>query len=119
AVIGRDPDFALAQAVRGLSCLLLGRREMIAAAQEAYQAALAAARRRPPTAREAGFLQALALWLRGSPVAAAECLQQVLDDNPRDALAMKMVQAIQFVMGRPDLMRSSVETILPHYEDHS
>ncbi|RJE81935.1 tetratricopeptide repeat protein [Paracoccus onubensis] len=119
AVIAKDPDFALAQAVRGLSCLLLGRREMAAVAQEAYQAALAAARRRPPTPREAGFMQALALWLRGYPAAAAECLQQVLDDNPRDALAMKMVQAIQFVMGRPDLMRRSVETILPHWEDHS
>ena len=118
-VIGKDPDFALAQAIRGLSCLLLGRREMIAVAQEAYQAALTAARRRPPTQRENGFLNALSLWLQGRPAAAGECLQQVLDENPRDALAMKMVQAIQFVMGRPDLMRSSVESVLPHWDDHA
>ena len=119
AVTGKDPDFALAHAIRGLSCLLLGRREMVAVAQEAYQAALAAARRRPPTERETAFLHALGLWLQGRPGAAAEGLQQVLDENPRDALAMKMVQAIQFVMGRPDLMRRSVESISPHWEDHA
>ena len=41
AVIEGDPDFALAQAIRGVSCLLLGRREMVSVAQEAHAAAVA------------------------------------------------------------------------------
>lgn len=117
-VIGKAPDFALAQAVRGLSCLLLSRRELVGVAQEAYEAALAAAQRRQPTARECSFILALALWLQGRPTLAVEGLQQVLDDNPRDALAMKMVQAIRFIMGRPDEMRRSIEAVLPDWDDH-
>ncbi|RMC35440.1 tetratricopeptide repeat protein [Paracoccus alkanivorans] len=118
-VIAKAPDFALAQAVRGLACLLLGRPEMFAVAQEAYREALAAAKRLPPTAAETGFIDALGLWLQGCPSAAADRLQRVLDDDPRDALAMKMVQAIQFVMGRPDVMRRSAEALLPHWEGHA
>ncbi|SIS56922.1 tetratricopeptide repeat protein [Paracoccus saliphilus] len=118
-VIVKAPDFALAQAVRGLACLLLGRTEMVAVAQEAYREALAAAKRLPPNPAETGFIDALGFWLQGRPSAAADRLQQVLDQNPRDALAMKMVQAIQFVMGRPDVMRRSAEGVLPHWEGHA
>lgn len=118
-VIAKAPDFALAQAVRGLACLLLGRPEMFAVAQEAYREALAAAKRLPPAAAETGFIDALGLWLQGRPSAAADRLQRVLDGDPRDALAMKMVQAIQFVMGRPDVMRRSAEALLPHWEGHA
>lgn len=119
AVISKSPDFALAQAVRGLSCLLLARRELVSVAQEAYEAALAAAQRRQPTARECSFILALALWLQGRPNHAVDGLQQVLNENPRDALAMKMVQAIRFIMGQPDEMRRSVEAVLPHWDDHA
>lgn len=118
AVIERDPDFALAQAIRGVSCLLLARTEMVATAREALAEAEAAARRRPPTEREAGFIAALGLWLDGSPTAAAARIQQIMDQHPRDALAMKMVHAIHFVMGRPAAMRRSIEGVLPDWDDH-
>ena len=64
---------------------------------------------RPPTPREAGYVAALELWLSGRPSAAAARVQQILDDHPRDALAMKLVHAIHFIMGRPQAMRRSVE----------
>ncbi len=50
------PDFALGQAIRGLSCLLLGRAEMVSVARQAHLAALAGA---PATPREAAFVEAL------------------------------------------------------------
>jgi tetratricopeptide (TPR) repeat protein len=108
---------ALLQAapVRGLSCLLLGRAEMVAVAREAQAAARAG---EAATARERAFVDALGDWLGGRPSAAAARLQAVLADHPRDALAMKMVQAIQFVMGRPAAMRASVEAVLPAWDDH-
>ncbi len=118
AVIAADGDFALAQAIRGLSCLMLGRAEMTQTAHEAMARARTAARRRPPTPREAGYVAALELWLSGRPSAAAARVQQILDDHPRDALAMKLVHAIHFIMGRPQAMRRSVEAVLPHWEDH-
>ena len=114
-VLTAAPDFALGQAVRGLSCLLMGRAEMVAVAHEAYATALTAA---PATMREIAFVHALGDWLAGRPSHAAARLQAVLDLAPRDALAMKMVQAIHFVMGRPQAMRASVEGVLDAWGDH-
>jgi tetratricopeptide (TPR) repeat protein len=118
AVIAAAPDFALAQAIRGISCLLLGRAEMVAVAQDALKQAQTAALRCPPTEREMAFVYALQDWLQGRPSAAARRMQAVLTAHPRDALAMKMVQAIHFVMGRPQEMRASVEAIMPAWDDH-
>lgn len=114
-VLAAAPDFALGQAIRGLSCLLLGRSEMVTIAKEAYAAALAAA---PGTMREIAFVRALGDWLDGYPSRAAARMQVILSLEPRDALAMKLVQAIHFVMGRPNAMRASVEGVIGAYDDH-
>jgi tetratricopeptide (TPR) repeat protein len=118
AVIAAAPDFALGQAIRGISCMLLGRSEMVVVAREALVAARAAATRQAPTAREMAFVDALDDWLAGRPSFAARRMQAVLDEHPRDALAMKLIQAIHFLMGRPKEMRASVEGVLPMWEDH-
>jgi tetratricopeptide (TPR) repeat protein len=114
-VLAAAPDFALGQAIRGVSCLLLGRAEMVAIAREAYAAALAGA---PATMREIAFVHALGDWLGGRPTRAAARMQVILNLNPRDALAMKMIQAIHFVMGRPDAMRASIERVIEAWDDH-
>jgi len=115
ALLTLAPDFALGQAIRGLSCLLLGRAEMVPVARQAYGAALQGA---PATMREIAFVHGLGDWLDGRPSRAAARLQVMLNLHPRDALAMKMIQAIHFVMGRPDAMRASVEGVLPVWDDH-
>jgi len=114
-VLAAAPDFALGQAIRGVSCLLLGRAEMVEIARQAYAAALAGA---PATMREIAFVHALGDWLSGSPTSAAARIEVVLALNPRDALAMKMIQAIHFMMGRPQAMRASVEGVLDAWGDH-
>ncbi len=115
SVLQVAPDFALGQAVRGLSCLMLGRAEMVVVAHEALAAARAA---QPGTRREAEYVEALSDWLSGSPTRAAARIEAVLAQHPRDALAMKLVQGIHFIMGRPIEMRRSVEAILPVWDDH-
>ncbi len=114
-VLASAPDFALGQAIRGVSCLLLGRAEMVDIARQAYAAALNGA---PATMREIAFVHALGDWLSGRPTRAAARIEVVLTLNPRDALAMKMIQAIHFVMGRPQAMRASVEGVLDAWRDH-
>jgi hypothetical protein len=114
-VLAAAPDFALGQAIRGVSCLLLGRSEMVEIARQAHAAALVAA---PATMREIAFVHALGDWLSGRPTRAAARMQVILTLNPRDALAMKMIQAIHFVLGRPDAMRASVEGVLDAWHDH-
>jgi tetratricopeptide (TPR) repeat protein len=118
ALLDTVPGFALGHAVRGLSCLLLARAEMVSAARSAHAAALVALQDHGATPREAVFVHALGDWLDGRPTRAAARLQIVLDHFPSDALAMKMLQAIHFVLGRPQAMRASVEGVLAAWTDH-
>jgi tetratricopeptide (TPR) repeat protein len=115
AVLAATPSFALGHAVRGFSCMLLGRAEMTSYARQAYADAMASD---GGTAREAAFVAALGEWLAGRPSAAAARLENVLADNPRDALAMKLAHAIYFMTGRLTDMRNSVERVLPAWGDH-
>jgi tetratricopeptide (TPR) repeat protein len=117
-VLAADPGFALGHAIKGVSCLLLGRSEMVAVAQDAYATARGAADRARPSGREMVFVDALGDWLEGNPSHAAARMQQHLDAAPRDALAMKLIHAIHFIMGRPGAMRASVEGVLGAWDDH-
>lgn len=117
-VLAAAPDFALGYAIKGVSCLLLSRAEMTVVATDAYAAARAAADRVHPSAREMVFVDALGDWVAGNPSAAAARMQAHLDAAPRDALAMKLIQAIHFVMGRPTAMRASVEGVMRAWDDH-
>jgi len=118
-VLANAPDFALGQAVKGLFCLLLGRREMFHAAQDALVAAQKAARETPPSIRETTFVSALETWVAGRPVEAVQVLETGLRTNPDDVLAMKLSHAIRFVLGDSAGMRRSIERVLPAYgSDH-
>lgn len=112
------PDFAQGFACKGLFCLLLGRAEMEETARAAAGEARAAAHRVAPLPREAVYLDALDDFLAGRPGAAADRLDALLVRAPRDALAMKLVQAIRFVLGQSVAMRRSVEALAPAYADH-
>ena len=113
AAIESDPHFALAHACRGLFGALLGRRETLAMAREAEADMRFAIAQRPVTAREQAFADALSLWNAGSPARAAARLDEALRAMPHDAMAMKLVQAIRFVVGDARGMRASIEGALP------
>jgi tetratricopeptide (TPR) repeat protein len=114
-LLSEQPDFALGHAIRGFACKLLARSEMDAMAA----ASLASAKACPHgTTRESNFVLALEDWIRGAPTRATARLQSMLDEAPRDALAMKLVQGIHFMMGRPHEMRSSVEAVIGKWDDH-
>ena len=116
AVLAANPDFGMAQALRGLFCMLLGRREMIITAADALTLAKAGRADHP---RETAMITALQSWLDGRPTHAIAALESILLANPADTLAMKLSQAIRFVMGDAKGMRRSVERILPaHGPDH-
>jgi len=117
AVLQRDPGFALAYAVKGLFCLMLGRREMVTVASDALASAQKAALVRPVSRREAAFVAALAEWLGGSPRGAVMQMEYVLASHPQDALAMKVGHGIRFMLGDAAGMRLSLERVLPAYAD--
>lgn len=116
AVLAANPDFAMAQALRGLFCMLLGRREMVATATEALALAKKGNAAHP---REQAMIAALQCWLNGHPSQAIALLEGILLANPADTMAMKLSQAIRFVLGDAKGMRRSVERVLrAHGTDH-
>lgn len=114
------PDFALGHAVKGLFCLLLGRRELVAEAENCLKRARDAAGQGGGSDREAQYIAALADCLGGAYAAAAQRMESILDRAPGDALAVKLGHAIRFVLGDAQGMRASVERVLPAYgPDHA
>lgn len=114
-VIEADPSFAQAHAARGLFSLSLARSEMVPVAREA----LKLARQGRSNEREAAYVDALALWLEGNPAGAANRLDLLLRAFPGDAFAMKLVQAIRFMLGDAKGMLRSLQQIAPAYAgDH-
>ncbi|EFL87890.1 tetratricopeptide repeat protein [Ahrensia sp. R2A130] len=115
-VIESDADFAMPLICKGLFTLLLGRRELYETAAACEREARAAIARRPVTAREMVFLTALSDYSSGNPRRAADALDQSLMHHRNDMLAMKLVQAIRFMLGDATGMRASIELCLPHFD---
>ncbi len=118
-VLEREPDAALPHAARGLFCLMLGRREMVTAAQAAADAARRALDAGGAPLRARAYVAALQDWLAGSPGCAIFHLEGVLAQNPADTLTMKVIHGIRFMIGDSAGMRRSVERALTgHGADH-
>ncbi|SPJ30161.1 tetratricopeptide repeat protein [Falsiruegeria mediterranea] len=120
AVLTSEPDFALGHAVKGIFTILLGRRELYSVAEQALKDAQAAMQARPVSAREMLFVEALQVWLAGSPTGAVQKFEEVLRSRPEDTLAMKLSHAARFVLGDAKGMRRSIERVMPTYApDHA
>jgi len=113
-----ETEFALAQSCKGLFSLLLGRRELIEVATEAFAAARASDKQNPVSEREHHFINALGHWLQGSLRNSIAELEAVLVKWPHDALAMKLSHAIMFMLGDSNGMRTSLENVFDTYQGH-
>jgi len=115
-VIEREPQFAAAQALKGLFYLMLGRKELLPTSVEANAAAQAAMKQTTPTPRERAFVDALGMWLSGNPRIARDRLEEILAFAPMDSLAMKISQGISFILGDAKTMRASIENVIDTYD---
>lgn len=116
-VLKREPNFALGHATKGLFYMMLGRRELVQTSIEAEAAARSALENVTSTLRERNYVDALTLWLLGKPRAARDRIEGILKLHPQDSLAMKVSHAISFILGDAKVMRSSVEQVLPTYDE--
>jgi tetratricopeptide (TPR) repeat protein len=113
------PEFPLALACKGLFMLMLGRHELVSVAREAHAGASATARMIGVTARERAYIDALGDWIDGHPIKAADRLDRCLQAHPEEAMALKLVHGIRFIMGDQPGMRRSIEGVFSAYgEDH-
>ncbi|APG46654.1 tetratricopeptide repeat protein [Phaeobacter porticola] len=117
ALLEAAPEFALAQAAKGIFVLMLGRAELMGVARDAYAAAKAAEEGALP--RERHYIAALGAWLDGRPSVAIAEMEALLLKHPQDSLAMKLSHGIRFILGDSSGMRQSIERVLPAYDpDH-
>ncbi|MEP3297418.1 MAG: tetratricopeptide repeat protein [Pseudoruegeria sp.] len=114
------PEFAMAHALKGLSALMLGRRELYVVAQEASQTAQKALQAGGATRRERLWCAALKDWLAGKPSQAIAHMEDALLINPSDTFSMKLSHGIRFIIGDHFGMRHSIEAVIgAHDNDHA
>ncbi|SOH92537.1 hypothetical protein SAMN06273572_101384 [Monaibacterium marinum] len=106
-VLTREPGFALGHAVKGMFYLLLARRELMGVVTDELALAKSAAAQGGANPREAEFVTALAEAVAGHWGWAAARLDVVIQNWPGDALAMKLVQSLRFMLGDAQGMLNS------------
>ena len=118
-LLERAPDYALAHAMKGLACLMLGRREVVETARESSKKANALLAQGGATERERLWCIALEDWLAGKPSNAIARMEAAMRLNPADTISMKLSHGIRFIMGDKEGMLRSVKRALPaHGPDH-
>ena len=118
-LLERAPDYALAHAMKGLACLMLGRREVVETARESSKKANALLAQGGATERERFWCIALEDWLAGKPSNAIARMEAAMGLNPADTISMKLSHGIRIIMGDKEGMLRSVKRALPaHGPDH-
>jgi tetratricopeptide (TPR) repeat protein len=109
-VLDGEPENALARCLDGYLHMLSSRREGFARAREVVTATV------PSTRRETLHLGALDAWSQGDMQEAARRWDVVLDEHPRDLVALKVSQFVLSYLGESQRMRETVERVLPAWE---
>jgi len=106
--LAADPHLVMAHLLRGYFMLLLVKRELLPRARQALEAADAAMRAAGSTPRELLHRQALEAWIARDETRAIEVLETILVGDPRDIVALKIVQYLLFYSGDGRRMRDTV-----------
>lgn len=108
--LSADAGLVVARSFFGLAQLLLGRSELFPAARGAAKLASAAIRERGATLRERRIFDALSFWLADDMESCAATLEAAVQDEPLDALSLKLAHAVRFMLGDAQSMRRAAET---------
>ncbi|MCU9847983.1 tetratricopeptide repeat protein [Defluviimonas sp. WL0024] len=115
AVLAADPDFALAQCMKGYFAMLAFKEAMVPTAAE--QARKAAALCTDVTERERSHVAALAAWAEGDLDRTLATWEAILRDHPLDVVAFRLAHFLYFWLGRPYEMVASVDRVLPAWSE--
>jgi len=108
-----DPDFALAHVMKGYLMMLSFKEANVPAAVAALKTADGLTG--GTTSREQAHAAALRAWIEGDHDRTLAIWEQILDEHPRDILALRLHHFNAFWLGRPGSMAREVEQALPRY----
>ncbi len=114
--LAADPNLVMGHILRGYFMMLFGKRDFVARAARALAAAEAATRAAGNTERERSHIAALSEWIRGDQRKALARWEAILLDHPRDIVALKLAQFVNFYLGDSEGMRASTARVLSAWE---
>jgi len=117
AALESDPTCIMAHCLDGYFHMLSSKRDGMPRAREALAQATASTRG-SETRREQLHIAALDAWSRGDMRGAASIWDTVLDEFPRDLIALKVSQFVLSYLGESQGMRERVERVIPSWNDH-
>jgi len=106
-----DPDFALAHCMKGYFAMLAFKQAVVPVAVEAARTAQSLAAGATP--RERSHIAALTAWAEGELDRAITVWEDILRTYPRDVVAFRLAHFVNFWLGRPHDMVTSVERVMP------
>ena len=113
AASASDPTCVIAHALDGYLHMLSSKRDGIVLARQALARARQAADARTLARRETLHLAALDAWSSGDMRDAASVWDTLLDEYPRDLIALKVSQFVLSYLGESERMRDRVARVLP------
>ncbi len=119
-VLESDPTCAMARTLDGYLYMLSSKRDGMARAREALdRVGGSAAGRTALPRRETLHAAALDAWSSGDMRRAADVWDTLLDEYPRDLIALKVSQFVLSYLGESERMRDRVARVLPAWtSDH-
>jgi len=102
ALLAADPNFAMAQTLKGYFAMLAFNLASVPSARKALETARGLSQN--TTRREQAHVTALAHWIEGDIDATLATWEQILADNPLDVLAFRLHHFLAFWYGRPEIM---------------
>jgi tetratricopeptide (TPR) repeat protein len=115
AVLAADPGCVMAHCLDGYLHMLSSKRDAMPRAREALARAEGASRILPP--QERLHCAALDAWSRGDMRGAARIWDTVLDEFPRDLVALKVSQFVLSYLGESERMRERVARVVPSWSE--
>lgn len=117
--LASDPTFVLAHCLDGYLFMLASKRDSTVRARESLARAVAAAGVGTIPRRERLHIAALDAWSRADMRGAAAVWDTLLDELPRDLMALKVSQFVLSYLGESVGMRERVARVMPSWsEEH-
>ena len=115
ALLQADPDFALAHCMKGYFAMLAFKQASVPVAVEEARTAQSLAAGATP--RERSHIAALSAWSEGELDRALATWESILRAHPLDVVAFRLAHFVNFWLGRPQDMVSSVERVIAAWSE--
>jgi tetratricopeptide (TPR) repeat protein len=115
ALLEADPDFALAHCMQGYFAMMAFKQATVPAAVQAARTARSLAA--DVTERERNHIAALTAWADGELDRTIAIWESILRSDPLDVVAFRLAHFVNFWLGRPQDMVSSVERVIPAWSE--